>query len=302
MKYDVTILTDKRYLNPEKATPYTDNILLEDGLVRQALEQNGLRVNRMNWDDPDYDWESTKYVLFRSTWDYFDRYHEFKQWLKQIRFKTCLINSYKLIRWNMSKFYLRDLYMNGIPIPPTRFIHRNQDIQLSKIIGETGWSEFILKPAVAGAARHTYRFHADELEKMEPVFQKLLRNEDLLLQEFQFHILERGEIALMLFGNEYSHAVLKKAKPGDFRVQDDHGGTVSNHDADPEAIALAKKAFEACPEIPLYGRVDLMWDNQGQYCVSELEIVEPELWFRFHPEAAGLLAAQILSYINSDGC
>ena len=47
-----------------------------------------------------------------------------------------------------------------------------------------------------------------------------------MVQEFQKNILSSGEIAVMLFGGEYSHSVLKKQKKGDFRVQDDFGGSV----------------------------------------------------------------------------
>ena len=53
----------------------------------------------------------------------------------------------------------------------------------------------------------------------------LTNQEEFIVQEFQKNVVENGEIALMLFGGEYSH-VLKKAKKGDFRVQDDFGGTV----------------------------------------------------------------------------
>ena len=45
-----------------------------------------------------------------------------------------------------------------------------------------------------------------------------------MLQEYQNKITTKGEVAFMIFGGKYSHAVLKKAKPGDFRVQDDFGG------------------------------------------------------------------------------
>jgi hypothetical protein len=42
-----------------------------------------------------------------------------------------------------------------------------------------------------------------------------------------------------------------------------------------------------------------MWDTLGRACVSELEIIEPELWFRRHPAAAEVLAEKIVEYIKS---
>ncbi len=70
----------------------------------------------------------------------------------------------------------------------------------------------------------------------------------------------------------------------------DFGGTVHHHEASDDEIEFALKAVEACPELPAYARVDIIRDNDGELAVSELELVEPELWFRLKPEAAGLLA------------
>jgi glutathione synthase/RimK-type ligase-like ATP-grasp enzyme len=99
----------------------------------------------------------------------------------------------------------------------------------------------------------------------------------------------------MFFGEEYSHAVLKKAKEGDFRVQDDYGGTVHKYVASEKEVEFAYEAIKACPEKPAYARVDMIEDNDGELAVSELELIEPELWFRFRPEAADLLAEEVIS-------
>jgi hypothetical protein len=36
-KYDVVLLTDKRYVNPTEKTPYITNVLLEDELLTNGL-------------------------------------------------------------------------------------------------------------------------------------------------------------------------------------------------------------------------------------------------------------------------
>ena len=82
---DITILTDSRYVTPGKSDPYVANILYEEMLVRKALEERGLKVNRINWDHPETDWSATRFIFFRSTWDYFDRFAEFRQWLERVR-------------------------------------------------------------------------------------------------------------------------------------------------------------------------------------------------------------------------
>ena len=91
----------------------------------------------------------------------------------------------------------------------------------------------------------------------------------------------------------YSHAVLKQAKAGDFRVQDDFGGSVTTYNPSETEITFAVNATKACPELPIYARVDIFTDNANQLAVSELELIEPELWFRNNHKAAGILAKQI---------
>jgi len=100
-------------------------------------------------------------------------------------------------------------------------------------------------------------------------------------------------VSYMVFNGQFTHAILKKAKAGDFRVQDDFGGTVHDYKASTEEITFAEQAVRACPEMPLYARVDGFIDNEGQLAIAELELVEPELWFRNHPKAAEILAEGI---------
>jgi glutathione synthase/RimK-type ligase-like ATP-grasp enzyme len=277
---DITLLTDSRYVNPKEINWYIQNILDDDHLLRTALEKRGLRVDRTNWDNAGYNWNNTRYALFRTTWDYFDRYGEFLQWLDVVTAKTKLINSIELVRWNIDKHYLWDLQNKGIAIPPTLFIEPRDGRSLTEIVNDSGWNECILKPAVSGAARHTYRLHPENIEKHEAIFRKLIMDESLLLQEFQHPVIEKGEVAYMLFNGQYSHAVLKKAKPGDFRVQDDFGGTVHDYSPTREEIAFAEEVIAVCQPRPVYARVDVIWDNTNRLCVSELELIEPELWLR----------------------
>ena len=94
----------------------------------------------------------------------------------------------------------------------------------------------------------------------------------------------------------FSHAVLKKAVEGDYRVQDDFGGSVHHYEPNSEELAFAKKAIEAMPYKTLYARVDLMWDNNDQLCLSELELIEPELWLRNSHESIDIIAKELKSW------
>lgn len=115
----------------------------------------------------------------------------------------------------------------------------------------------------------------------------------MMLQEFQKNIVSEGEISMMVFNGAFTHAVLKTAKPGDFRVQDDFGGTVQKYTPNQEQIVFARSVVKAAPELPVYARVDIFRDNEGNWALAELEIFEPELWFRLNPTAAHTLAKTI---------
>ncbi|MCK6617813.1 MAG: hypothetical protein L6Q51_09215 [Cyclobacteriaceae bacterium] len=295
---DITLLTDSRYVNPKEINWYIQNILDEDQLLRTALEKRGLRVSRTNWDNADYDWANTRFAVFRTTWDYFDRFNEFSMWLNGAATKTTFINPIELVRWNMDKHYLRDLNHQGIAIPPTVFIEPGDAQSLYKIVTESGWEDCILKPAISGAARHTYRLNQKTIHEHEAIFRKLITRESMLLQEFQQPVIEKGEVAYMLFNGRYSHAVLKKAKPGDFRVQDDFGGTVHDYKPAQHEIEFAEQVVACCTPRPVYARVDVIWNNHHDLCVSELELIEPELWLRKNKQAAEHFAEALLQAIG----
>lgn len=297
---DLTLLTDARYVNPSAIDWYIQNVLDEDRLITEALQRRGLTVTRTNWDNPEYDWTKTRFALFRATWDYFDRFQEFSKWLTSVSDKTNLINPLSLVKWNMDKHYLRDLKKRGITIPPTLFIEPGENRSLTEIIKSTGWNDCILKPAVSGAARHTYKLNASNVKDHEMIFRKLIGEESMLIQEFQHQVTTKGEIALMVFGGKFSHAVLKKAKAGDFRVQDDFGGTVHEYYPSQQEIEFAEHTVSTCMPLPVYARVDVIWDNQNNLCVSELELIEPELWFRKHLPAADAFAEAVLIKIGEN--
>ncbi len=301
MKYDITILTDHRYVQPEIIDAYTQNVLDEDRLLREACERRGMIVNRTNWDDPNFDWTTTRFVIFRTTWDYFERFPEFSSWLDRVKKQTRLINSQSLIYWNLDKKYLLELASKGVRIPPTHYIAKGSSRSLHELVQETTWETLILKPAVSGAARHTYKIDRDMVSEYQEVFEKLITEENMMLQEFQTQIASKGEVSFVLFGGKFSHAILKKAKYGDFRVQDDFGGSVHPYTPTADEIAFAENALAACPELPVYARVDVFWNNSDELVLGELELIEPELWFRKSTSAADQCAEALEGVMEKVG-
>ena len=297
--FDVVILTDHRYVNPKKTDWYIDQVLLEDRILQHALEEKGLRVIKKDWADKYFDWTTTKYAIFRTTWDYFERFDDFFTWLKNTKNKTTFINSSEIINWNIDKHYLQDLAKNNVNIAPTLFIEKEDTITLAQLFEKTNWKEVVLKPAISGAARHTYRVNHNNYKEHENIFQELIKVECMLFQSFLKNITILGEISLIMIGGKYTHAVKKTAKKGDFRIQDDHGGKVEKYKPTEDEIKFAENCLEASPFKPIYARVDIVYDNNNIISLSELELIEPELWFRNNPISANILAKEIFNLISS---
>ena len=292
-KYDVVVLTDSRYVNPLKTNTYISNVLREDELVINALKEKNLSVVKKDWNDSIFDWETTRSILFRSTWDYFDKFELFKKWFNKTKNKCLMINSTETIEWNIDKHYLLDLQEHQIPIPNSEFIKRGSSIDLSLLMQKKNWNEIVVKPTISGAAKNTYRLKEEEIIQFGPTWKKLIYKEDFIVQEFQNNVITEGEVAMIVIGGKFTHAVLKKAKEGDFRVQDDFGGSIAIYNPSEEMVKLAEKCTRILTPIPSYARVDIIWDNLRELAVSELELIEPELWFRLNPNAAQKLAHHV---------
>ena len=69
-----------------------------------------------------------------------------------------------------------------------------------------------------------------------------------------------------------------------------------------DEIRFAEKCVSECIELPLYARVDLIYDNENNLSLSEIELIEPELWFRLKDGSADLLSEKIMLEIGKKNC
>jgi glutathione synthase/RimK-type ligase-like ATP-grasp enzyme len=138
------------------------------------------------------------------------------------------------------------------------------------------------------------RFDAADLASHLALASEILSGGTLLIQPYLPEIESHGEWSLIFFDGELSHAVKKKPKAGDFRVQDDFGGTVTPETPPAFVVDGARRVLEAAGEEFLYARVDgVVSESLGGFLVNELEVVEPELFLRFDAGAPERFAAAI---------
>jgi hypothetical protein len=250
-------------------------------------------------------------VLLRTTWDYQDKLPAFRSWVDHVAGCTRLFNPAPVVRWNTHKHYLRDLAAAGAPLAPTRWLARGTVVDVGALVAEAGWSEAFLKPCVGATARETLRFAADErgLAAARAHVARLLPHEDLMLQPFLAPVLTRGEWSAVFVDGAITHCVRKVPVPGDYRVQDDFGASDEPWLPDPDERALAERtmaiACSAGGPVPgadgrplLYGRADFLWNDAGGCVLTELELVEPSLFFRHAPAAAHRLAHALLARLR----
>ncbi|NKI36117.1 hypothetical protein HFP89_13180 [Wenzhouxiangella sp. XN79A] len=298
----IALVNDDRWVDPVERTAYVTNILTEDGLLERAFEALGARPERVAWSDPGIDWTRFDALLIRQTWDYFERFAEFRAWLDRIDGAVHVVNPVEVIRWNADKRYLVDLAEAGVAAVPTRVVERGDgDGSLAGRMEAAGWNEVVIKPAVSGAGRETYRIARADAAAREALWQARVAAEDMLIQPFAPAIVDSGEVSLVVIDGQATHAVRKIAAEGEFRVQDDHGGTVHPHAPTAAECALAERAISCAArrtgrEIA-YARVDLVDAPDGPQ-VMELELIEPELFLRQHPPAAERLAQAVLSGVG----
>ena len=265
---------------------------VDDRPLHAALRARGVDMVRPAWDDREFDWTACDACLIRTTWDYTDRRDEFVDWARRVSDVTRLFNPYEIVRWNTCKSYMRDLEARGVRVTPYVWLETGSSIDLPSLLIEKGWNRAFLKPAIGATARETLRFDAtaDGIERANQHLARLSPNESMILQPYLPSVETEGELSIIMIDGQFSHAVRKTPVAGDYRVQDDFGGSDRPVEVSDEELKLACGIVDTIDGDWLYARIDLLRDDAGQLNLGELELVEPSLFFRHCPAAAERLA------------
>jgi hypothetical protein len=257
----------------------------DDVLLARALEQLGIDALPAIWSDSSVKWSAFDAIVIRSPWDYFERHAEFRPWLDaRIASGALMCNSGDILDWNYDKGYLRDLQAAGIPLVPTIFIERGEQADLAALARARGWDEVVVKPTISGGAYRTYRFAVDDAADYATLIDETLEDRGVLMQPFLPEILTEGELSMFFFDGVFSHAVVKRPTPGDYRVQFTFGGSHESIEVESSLIDQARACVLAAPSLPVYARVDGIIRN-GEFLLMELEVFEPLMFLDAHPEA-----------------
>ena len=280
----------------------TDNLegyVTDDELALEPLAGLGWTVTAVPWRRRDVDWSRFEAVVIRTTWDYHLDADAFLRALEAIDASgTRLANPLPLVRWNARKTYLRDLSSRGLPIVPTLWGTGLTAGDIQRLCGVLGADEIVIKPVISATAYDTYRVgrrHGEDAAAVAAVF----AGREYMAQPFVASIVDEGEISLFYFGGEYSHAIRKTPRPDDFRVQEEHGGLIVPADPTDGLIDLGRRCLAALDHPTLQARVDLVRLATGGHALMELELVEPSLYFRMDPGAAGRFARALEAWVLS---
>ncbi len=250
------------------------NLIPDEKNLITYLNRNDIEVDICIW-SMENDWNKYKYVIIRSTWDYSYHYDEFKIVLQKISLTSNLLNSYEQVIWNSSKNYLIDLSSTYLSTVPTVRIERFSVSDLENYFKENSFDTVVVKPTVGLGGIDTFKIQKNSYDQLSSLIGR-----DILIQPFLNNIITKGELSFICFNGKFSHAVVKKAKKGEFRVQDDHGGSVEKYQPSNDQIEKVEGFLKSLKVMPLYVRVDVV-EDLGNLYLMELELIEPELFFRF---------------------
>ena len=259
--------------------------------LRNEFAERGMQIVEVCWDDASTDWSRYDAALIGTTWDYWDRQALFLETLENIESVIPLFNPAKLVRWNSHKSYLRDLETRGARLIPTLWIEQITDTIYADAFRRLGSDDLVFKRQVGAGAAGQFRLRAKDPRPDMP--------HAMMVQPFLPMIQEEGELSFIFIDGEFSHALIKQARPGDYRIQSSYGGQEFAIDPSPEDTRAARTILDALDTVPLYARIDMLRDRDGTLLLMELELIEPYLYPEQGPQLGHHMAKALSTRLRA---
>jgi hypothetical protein len=230
------------------------------------------------WDDPTANWAAARMTVLRATWNYPLRPAAFLEWVEATARVSDLWNRLPLVAWSIHKSYLLDLERRGIAVAPTELVPRGAERRLEEVMSARGWDVVVVKPAVSASSYCTKRIGGRTRLEGEAHLRALLLDGDALVQRYLPSVEGYGERALVWIDGELTHAVRKEPRFDTDGESASAALPISEAEAALAARAMTH-ATELTGERPMYARIDLAPDPEGEPVLMELELIEPSLYF-----------------------
>lgn len=303
----------------------------------EAAQRNGYSIEFVPWWDVNAPWEQFDLIVIRSTWDYWERYEEFLQFLDRVSSLSTVWNPPELIRWNLNKRYLLDLEAVGIPIVPTRYVTASDldlwDQHLNAVRGNVSGqsdvsvhsdesassfgavNEIVIKPTISAGSWLTGRFMIDDPAARALAVEIIESGRDVMLQPAIRSVGSWGELAVMWFNGNISHTFRKgpMLELGGDLIDGTYLEKVELHTPSSAASEVVHTAHNGILQLArdrgwlkpqqqlLYQRLDVVELDNGSWALLEAELFEPAFFFPVtaNPAAtADTFARAVLSLVE----
>lgn len=277
----IVFATCNRFPDP---TPSLDRLL-------QALRGQGMEAAWHPWNHADQrPFRAADLVLPLCCWDYQPEVARFGAWIDAVEAAgTPLLNTAALLRWNLRKTYLLDLAAAGLTVPRSFHLPAATPAAIDALLRREGWQSAVLKPVSGQGGEGVLKLDLAKRDAWD--LGDHLRAE-AILQAFHPEIIGLGEITLTFVEGNFSHAVRRRLRPGEWRANHQYGVSAEAAEVGPDLIWAARRYLDAAPALPFYARVDGLARPEG-FLLMELEAVEPYLYFELVPGAAERFAAAL---------
>lgn len=256
----------------------------EMGKLVPAFADHGMELVTLDWRKAPDQAEHYDAMLPLFVWDYFENnLGEFLSAMARIDQSTKLMNRFTTLQWNSNKSYLDEMEAMGAVTIPTVAITQAKETEILRAMKELDAEKVVIKPDVGGGAwRQVLYAKGDPFPDTDQ-----LPPDGAMVQPFLTSVTEEGEYSFLYFGGGFSHALQKKPKSGDYRVQSIYGGLEFPYTPTPEERDQARNILDVLDFTPLYARVDLLRGNDGRLLLIELEMIEPYLYLPFAEGESG---------------
>ena len=246
------------------------------------LQAAGYELEDIDWREPGVAWSDFGAVMIGTTWDYWDHKDAFLDTLRAIETKTRLFNPAHLVEWNAHKSYLKQLEAKGARLIPTLWMDEVTPNNARAAFDRLGRDDLVFKRQVGAGADGQHRLKRGEAIPDMP--------HPMMVQPFLSRIVEKGEFSFIFIDGVFSHALIKRAASGDYRIQSSYGGTEEKIEPDREDLRAATAMIETLDAPPLDARVDMLRAETGELLLMELELIEPYLYPQQGPDLGPLIA------------